>query len=545
MKKLCIVLLALLLCTTMVISCNGETPTSSPAPSQTTTTMPAPGTASTPKTTISTSPTSSPTSTTATTKKYGGTFRYIDPRSPSSTIGWLAEPGPPLGLYACMMLEGFVDVDYQGITTPKLATDWSIAPDLKSITFTIRKGVIFHDGSDLSGAVAKWNLDQFIDAKLASVKDIDSVELTDDYEVKLNLKQYSNTLLSTLSSIYMISKTAFDKVGKEGLRWDPVGTGPFKFVSYERDVVLKVAKFSDYWQKGKPYLDAVEALFIIDPLTASAAFEAGEADAVGGDVAKVLYDLKQKGNNILSSYTGAVTLIPDSKNPDSILANPKVRQAIDYAIDRDAIVKTRGFGLWTTTYQFAPPDASAYIKDLPERKYDPEKAKQLLSEAGYPEGFKTKIIGDSSTTDKEATVAVQGFLSKVGIDAQLDWVDFAGFVQYVMGGWKDAMLSCANGFSAANINQGIDFVWSQNAAFFPSVLKTDELQTLLNQSMSSKDYDPALVQKVLRYMYDEAMFLPLYCISRGHALKPYVHDAGFYGMQSWAAWQPAECWMDK
>jgi peptide/nickel transport system substrate-binding protein len=443
------------------------------------------------------------------------------------------------------MMEGLVNVEITGDIKPKLATAWDIAPDLTSVTFTLRKGVKFHDGSDFNGEVAKWNIDQFIAAKLASVKDVDSVDLIDDYTIKVKLRNYTNTLLPTLASIYMVSKAAFDKVGIEGLRWNPVGTGPFKFDSYERDVVLQVSRFEDYWQEGKPYLDAIEAIFIIDPLTASASFEAGEADAVGGDVAKVLYDLQQKGYEILKTYTGAITLIPDSKNPDSILADRKVRQAIDYAIDRDAIVKARGFGLWTTTYQFASPDASGYIKDLPARTYDPEKARQLLAEAGYPEGFDTKIIGDSSTTDKEATVAVQGFLSKVGINAQLDWVDFAGFVQYVMGGWENAFLSCANGFSAANLNEGIDFVWSQSAAFFPSVLKTDELQRLIDESMSSRDYDPVLVQKVLRYIHDEAMFLPLYCISRGHAIQPYVHDSGFYTKLGWTQWTPADCWLSK
>lgn len=536
MKRMVLGLVIILLCLTLGISCSTRSTTPMTSNPSTIPSNQIPQ-ATTP---VLTSPVSATPA-----KKYGGTFRYIDPRSPSSTLGWLAEPGPPLGLYACTMLEGLLDVDYKGTILPKLAIEWNAAQDLKSITFKLRQGVKFHDGSDFNAGVAKWNFDQFLAAKLASVKDIESVEVIDDYTLKFNLKQYTNTLFPTLGSIYMISKAAYDKVGKEGLRWNPVGTGPFKFVSYERDVVLKCTKFTNYWQKGKPYLDAIEAYFIIDPLTASASFEAGEADAVGGDVAKVLYDLKQKGYKVLSSYTGAVTLIPDSKNSGSILANPKVRQAIDYAIDREALVKARGFGFWTPTYQFAPPDASAYIKNLNARTYNPEKAKQLLAEAGYPNGFKTKIIGDSSTTDKEATVAVQGFLSKVGIEAQLDWVDYAGFVQYVMGGWKDALLSCANGFSAANLNQGIDFVWSQNAAFFPSVLKTDELQKLLNESMRAKDYDPALVQKVLQYIHDEAMFIPLYCISRGHALKPYVEDAGFYSMQSWTTWRPADCWLNK
>jgi peptide/nickel transport system substrate-binding protein len=452
-----------------------------------------------------------------------------------------------MGLYACTMLEGLFSVKFDGSLIPKLATAWTTAPDLKSITFTLRKGVKFHDGSDFNAQVAKWNFDQYIEAHMSGVKDVASVDVVDDYTIKLNLTQYTNTLLSnTLAEILMISKAAFDKVGKEGLRWNPVGTGPFKFVSFERDVVLKVAKFNDYWQKGKPYLDAIEAHFIMDPLTAQASFEVGEVDAVGGDVAKQLYDLQQKGAVITRVYSGASTLIPDSKNADSILANLKIRQAIDYAIDRDAIVKARGFGLWIPTYQFAPPEASAYIKDLPARTYNTDKAKQLLAEAGHPNGFKMKIFGDSSTSDKEAAVAIQGYLSKVGIDAQLDWLDFAGFVQLVMGGWKDGMLFCTNGFNAGNLNMGIDFVWTQTAPFFPSVLKTDELQTLMNASLTSKDYDVALVQKALRYMHDTAMFLPLYCVTRGHALNPYVHDSGMDStLQQLMSFTPADTWLSK
>jgi len=526
MKKLLFLSIILLMCASLVLGCN--TPTTTPA-----------------KPTTPTPASKTPAATTqAPTPKYGGTFRYIDPRSPATSIGWVAESMPPAGMYACLMIEGLNYVDRQGLPKPRLATEWSVAPDLKSMTFTLRKSVKFHDGSDFNGAVAKWNIDQYIAAKVSGVKNFSSVDLIDDYTIRINLKQYSNTLFGNVASIGMVSKDAFDKVGKEGLRWNPVGTGPFKFVSYQRDVVLKCARFDNYW-KGRPYLDAIEAQFIIDPLTASASFEAGEADAVGGDVVKVLYDLQQKKYEILKHYSGVITLIPDSKNSDSIFANPKVRQAIDYAIDRDAIVKARGFGLWTTTYQFCAPGASAYITDLPARTYNPEKAKQLLAEAGYPTGFKTKIIGDSSTTDKEATVAVQGFFSKVGIDAQLDWVDYASFLKYVMGGWQNAILACANGVGA-NQNQYIDTVWSQNAAFFPSVLKTGQMQALINESMGAKDYNPALVQKVLRYMHDEAMFIPLYCITRGHAVQPYVRDTGFYTLGSPAnSWQPGETWLSK
>ena len=532
MKKLYLSLVILLVCAFLLIGC--AEPISEPVPSPEPAPSPTPG------------PEPAPTPAEEPSLKYGGTFRYIDPRSPANTLGWLTEPGPPLGLFACTYLEGLIGVAIDGATFPVLATEWEIAPDLTSITFTLRQGVKFHDGSDFNAEVAKWNLDQYIADHHSGVRDVDSVEVIDNYAIKINLKKYTNTLLNTIAGLYMVSKAAFDEVGREGLRWNPVGTGPFKFESFERDVVVKVSRFDDYWQEGKPYLDTIEAHFIQDPLTAQASFEAGEVDAVGGDVARQLHDLQQKGYEILTVYSGAHTLIPDSNNPDSIYADPLIRKAIDYAIDRDAIVKARGFGLWITTYQFAPPDASAYVTDLPERRYDPEKAKQLLAEAGYLDGFDTKIIGDSSTADKDAAVAIQGYLSKVGINAQLDWVDFAGFVQYVMGGWTDAMLFCANGFNAGNMNSGIDFVWSQTAPFFPSVKKTDELQAMINASLTSRDYDPELVKKILRYINDEAMFLSLYCITRGHAMQPYVHDSGMDNtLQALMSFTPADTWLSK
>jgi peptide/nickel transport system substrate-binding protein len=568
MQKSVAILLCVLLCIFLIAGCTTSEKTTT-LPSITTTTAPSATAIATqsvvpPKTTATPPPvtpaqttavssatvpakTTTPSTIAAATPKRGGTFRYIDPRSPATTLGWWAEPGPPAGLYACMMMEGLISVDFAGTSTPLLATSWTLAPDLKSVTFNLRKGVKFHDGSDFNAQVAKWNIDQYIIAKISAAKDISSVDVIDDYTIKMTLKQYTNTLVSnTLAGIYMVSKAAFDKGGKEGLRWNPVGTGPFKFVSYEPDVVLKVVRFVDYWDKPKPYLDAIEARFIQDVLTAEASFTAGEVDCVGGDSAQQLYNLQQKGAVITRVYSGASTLIPDSKNSKSIMANLKVRQAIDYAIDRDAIVKARGFGFWISTYQFAPPEASAYIKDLPARTYNPDKAKQLLTEAGFPNGFKTTIFGDSSTADKQAAVAVQGYLSKVNINAELKWLDFAGFVQYVMGGWQDGMLFCANGFNAGNLNFGIDFVWTQTAPFFPSVLKTDELQAMVTASLNSKDYDPALVQKALLYMHDTAMFLPLYCITRGHALKPYVHDTGMdSSLQLLMTWLPANTWLSK
>ena len=204
--------------------------------------------------------TSAPASTTAIlTPKSGGTFKFIDPYPPTNTFGYFADPTVSAnGLYMSPIFECLLAADPNGNFKPQLAESWEIAPDMKSITLKIRKGVKFHDGTDLTGAVVKWNLDSLIAAKVAAVRQMTTVDLLDDYTVKINLSSYTNTLLSDLTTTFITSQASFEKNGAEYMRWNPIGTGPFKFVSYQRGASINYAKFSDYWQKGKPYLDAIE-----------------------------------------------------------------------------------------------------------------------------------------------------------------------------------------------------------------------------------------------------------------------------------------------
>ena len=447
------------------------------------------------------------------------------------------------------MFEGLVRPQYNGDVLPELAASWDVAPDGSSITFHLQPNVKFQDESDFTATVAKWNIDLYIAAHMPATQDVSSVEAVDSSTLKVNLSVYHNTILYDLSSVAMVSKAAYDAHGGDNggsdyLRWNPVGTGPFKIDTYTTDQSIKCVKFNDFWQKGKPYLDAVIVTWVPDPNTASASLQAGEADVMVGNSPQIFSRLKEQGFNITSRFTGAITLIPDSKNPDSPLANKEVREAIDYAINRDGLVKARGYGMWVPTYQFADPTSSAYIKDLPPRTYNPDKAKQLLADAGYPDGFSMTLYGDSSTTDKDTTVAMQSELQAIGIKVDLSWLDYAGFVQYVMQGWENGMLVCANGF-APNMNSAINMVWSQKAMFFPSVMKTDTDQQLINASRSSKEYDPALVQKILKEIYDEVMFIPVYDIIRGAATATNVHDSGFLVPYGPSSWQPADAWISK
>jgi len=435
----------------------------------------------------------SPTATTPAklTPKYGGTFKYIDTIGPANSIGWMADPAVRvMGMYTSPSFEALLAGDPNGKITGCLAESYEVAPDLKSITLKIRKGIKFQDGSDMTGAVVKWNFDVLIDAKLANLIDFASVDLIDDYTIKINLKNYSNTILSDLTTNWIVSKAAFDKSGAEFLRWNPVGTGPFKFDSFKRDAYIKFTKFDGYWQKGKPYLDAIECDFVTDAVTRATAFLSGQVDAEGGAMGQQEADMVQKGFRVEKTYDGALALVPDSKNPDSPFANIKVRQALDYAIDRDAIVKARGFGFWLAVSQYAMPGTYSWVNNLPVRTYNPTKAKQLLAEAGFPNGFDMTIY---SNTDKETRVAIQGYLKDVGINVKLEETTMSSFANLSLNGWKNGCLISPCTFGA-NHNKMFSYNLSQSSSQFKSMYKPDDIEQMYLQARATKEIDPALTQ---------------------------------------------------
>jgi peptide/nickel transport system substrate-binding protein len=501
-----------------------------------TTTSPAAGTSVKPATS---STTASTTSTKA--PKLGGVFKVITARAPQGNLGWYADPTFRAGLWSAPMSDGLLDCDNNGKITPRLATAWEVAADMKSITLALRKGVKFHDGSDFDAKVAKWNIDQLIAGKISTTTNFSSVDIVDNNTIKINLKQYQNTILNDLTSTSMVSQTAFEKGGADGLRMNPVTTGPFKFKSFERDYNIKYTRFDDYWG-GKAYLDSIEMYFMPDLTTASASFEAGEADALDGDLGKIHYDLQQKGYLIVKGWSGTCQLISDSKNSDSPFSNLKVRQALDYAIDKDTLVKATGYGFKIPSSQFSYPGTPYSIK--PTTEYNPDKAKQLLAEAGYPNGFNIDIHGDNAIVDRNEAVVVQGFLQKVGITAKLDIVDTTASTKYKMGGWKNGLYMGILGVDA-NPNATMNRDLPTTSVSYPSTLRSPNFDELLRASITSKDFDPELMKKINQSISDFAMTTFYATNSHGAVLKSYVRDTGFMSKQTWPGWTPEKAWLDK
>ena len=430
MKKIWFILIALAVITGIMLSgCSSGTSTSPAAPKTS---------SAAPVTTAAAATTAAPQS--------GGVLKVIS--NPGITnIGYPGEVNASNdGSYRQPALETLLGYspDGTGQIVPLLATEWKYNTDFTTLTLTLRKGVKFHDGTDFNAAAAKTNLDMVLKStNVASLATVSSIDIVDDYTIRLNLKTYDSALLINLADYPcpMVSPTSMSKLGKDGSLFRPVGTGPFKFTSYTRDVSLKYEKFSDYWQKGKPYLDGIEFVFIADPVVRLSSLKAGEAHILRTIGTPDAADLKQTGKFSLNPQEIATDCLGfDSAVASSPFNNIKVRQAVAYALDNAAIAKAIGLGFFLPNNQLISSLDFGYNPNIVGYPYNVDKAKQLLTEAGYPNGFDTVLHYRAGAFEGDFCTMVQGYLKKAGINVQIDLADAARFNDLRYNGWKGMLM---------------------------------------------------------------------------------------------------------
>ena len=291
--------------------------------------------------------------------KGGGALRVITTQGDVPCLGY----GPDLRLLNQILNtrpvgETLVVWNDKGQPAPHLAESWTFANDQKSITFHLRKGVKFHDGTDFDAAAVKYNLEAYQKSGRTELDMVSSFDVLDKHTVRFNLKYFTNMILThlTMNVGVMASPTALQKMGVNDYCRNPVGTGPFKFKSWHRDLSVKFERFDGYWQKGKPSLDSFEWLHIKDPMTAVSSFVAGEADAIIGVPYTQAAELKKSGQyEIRAAPNSHTSIISDSGNPKSPFSKLKVRQAVSHAIDSKAINDAIFNGMAEVTNQFSPP----------------------------------------------------------------------------------------------------------------------------------------------------------------------------------------------
>jgi peptide/nickel transport system substrate-binding protein len=485
------------------------------------------------------------------TPKYGGTLR-IGTADDAVTLGQ-----PAVGslsqdsLLSAPALEQLRKVDAKGDMYAWLAESFKLDYNALAVTIALKKGVKFHDGTDFNAEAVKWNYEWLMEKKTQAVAKVKSVEVVDPYTVKVNLKEFGSDIVYDISGIYVVSPTAWKQNGEDWGKHNPVGTGPFKFESRQREVNIKYVKFNDYWQKGKPYLDRIEFTIIKDGMTRLAAFKAGEIDiSVSPSIAQAKELAKDPKYVVQRSpgCGGSYRVNPDGLNEDSPFAKLKVRQAVAYAIDRKALVDGILGGYGTVSYQHFPQGTWAYNPNLKGYPYDPAKAKQLLTEAGYPNGFETSIIAMNTGIDPEMSTAIQAMLGQVGIKANLDLKSAAAANQTWSGGWKNAL-----GFSQLPPNPSmvtwlVNFSWKSTRQVSKSLLNAPEIDDLCGQATTDPNPETrkAKVWALMDAMFDKyVQCIPLFITDSLLLHYPYVKDTRMFTKVLSGEWHPEDGWLDR
>jgi ABC-type transport system substrate-binding protein len=470
--------------------------------------------------------------------KTGGTLRILWSVTPASGFGWGPLTYGGEGFAAEPAMEPLLEVTFMGDLVPRVATGYEYTTDNKGILFHIRQGVKFHDGTICNADAVKYNIDAMIDAGRYG-SNILSCDVLDDYTVRVNLGRFENVAVNTVASTMIASPTAVEAMGPDQAAITAVGTGPFKQVSYEPNVKIRLERFDDYWGQIA-YLDAIEGIFIVDTMTQIMSMQSGEGDVAFSRLAKTNYDLVQAGFACLSTYSGMVALNPNSRDADSPFSKLNVRLATEYAINKQAIIDTLGYGFWAVAKQMPIAGQNGYISDLPDRSYDPDKAKQLLTEAGYGSGFKTKMY--HATGDfTDGAVAIQADLADIGIDAEIVVIDWGKWGSMRQDGW-DGIFLAGSGI-IPDCNQFLDTYFRAGSTEMYSIARLGGLQELTEEAVTANPADYTLTQKAMRVLYDQCLWIPVEYHGDNYNYADYVHGINWGTYSQWGSIDSEKVWL--
>lgn len=347
-------------------------------------------------------------------------FTTLDPYDANDTLSQTV---------AKSFYQGLFGYDKNLKLTTVLAETYQVSDDGLIYTIRLRPGVKFQDGSEFNAEAVKINLDRARDPenhlkRYNLFKYIAATDAVDATTINITLKQPFSAFINNLAhpAAVMISPAALKKYGKEiGLH--PVGTGPYQFVVWNQTDFVKVKKWQGYWKAGYPKLDSITWRPVVDNNTRAAMMQTGEANfafPIPFEQAKVLQNSPKLDLVTSPSIMQRYISFNVTQKP---FDNPKVREAINYAINRKALVKVAFSGYATPATGILPPTID-FAQSYPAIPYDPAKARELLKEAGYPQGFTTTLWSSHNhSTAQKVLQFTQQQLSQVGITVKVTAMD--------------------------------------------------------------------------------------------------------------------------
>lgn len=442
---------------------------------------------------------------------------------------------------------------------PMLVEAWDV-PEPRTMVFKLRKGVKFHDGSDWNAAVAKWNLERLRDnvksmAK-AELELIGRIDVVDDYTIKLNLKAPGGALIVFLTNAgsrgrtRIISKEAVEKLGDEEFGRRGVGSGPFKLAEWAPTDHIYVSRFDQYWEKGAdgsplPYLDRVEIRYIPEMLVALLEVRAGNLDLMGPVPSSEMPKVKSDPSLALWDRYWAKGLrqITFSGVEGPFYESVKLRQAVGYAIDNEAVAKAMSVahGIFEPAYYFWAEGTLGYDEASPRFRYDPAKAKALLAEAGYPDGLPVResiMPGHVNTAWAEV---LQQMLGAVGMRLTINQMERVAWMSHMPTGKGYDFGPFTAGYYPDPDGASRNLV-STSVANWSSFNAPDQ-DRCMEEGRST--YDPKqrheIYKRCTEVIFNNAWIIPQYAEHWYWAHKAYVKGL----TTEWELWDARYAWLDK
>ncbi len=339
------------------------------------------------------------------------------------------------------LYEGLVRMDSGGAITPSLAKSWDVSADGRTVTFHLQSGVKWHDGSPFTAADVKWSWDRAGDAATKPAnphkdywKPVTSVDVVDDHTVKVTLAAYSDNWLFHMTSG---SAAIISQKSNATNAANPVGTGPFKFGSWNRGSSLALTRNDGYWgQKAK--LKDIEFRFIKDPNSQNSALQAGDIDAIG-QVGGPEQLAAFKSNSQFKVLTGEAfgKIMVSLNNGSGPTKDVKIRKAINMAIDKKAWIDgiQAGYAKPIGSHSAPNPGEPYYVDENGVNPYDPAKAKQLVADAGFGSGLTLRLAQISAFPYAvRGTDILVSQLKAIGITVKVEPMEFAIWLKSVFTG---------------------------------------------------------------------------------------------------------------
>ena len=428
---------------------------------------------------------------------------------------------------------------------PCLAESWSASADGLTYEFVLRKGVKFHNDEPVAAEDVKFSFERYHGVTHELMKEqVAAIETPDPQHVRFKLKKPWPDFLTFYSTAsgagWIVPKKYVEQVGDEGFKKAPIGAGPYKFVSFTPGVELVLEAFEGYWRKS-PSVKRLVMKVIPDEATRLAALKRGEVDIAYSIRSELAEELRHPPGLTLKPVVLQAPnwlYFPEQWDPRSPWHDLRVRQAANFAIDRDGMSQALFLGYCKITNSIIPYTFDFYWQP-PAAVYDPAKAKKLLAEAGYANGFDAGQLYCDSSYSNMAEVSVDN-LQQIGIRTKLQPIERAGFIAGYSG--KQYNRGIIQGASAAFGNAATrlaSFVVKDGAFAYGNYPEIDELYP---QQADERDHEKraAILDKMQQLVYEKAIYAPIWQLGFLNGVGPRVGESAFGLIPGFAYTAPFE-----